>query len=119
MFSDSRVGTKKGAYLPMSILLLLLTKEDIQESEELKILLRDSILTHLKLNNKEVLRYVIEESNICVVLVAKLGYYFSTLPFEVELISNNEVLQQYPEEDDLKFLAQLSLNEQINQAFSH
>lgn len=29
MFTDSRIGTKKGQYLPMSILLLLLTKEDI------------------------------------------------------------------------------------------
>lgn len=105
MFTDSRVGTKKGAYLPMTILLLLLNKEDIQESEEMKIILREAILMHLKLNNKEVLRYVIEESDICVILVAKLGYYFTLLPFEVELISNNEVLQQYPEEDDLKFLA--------------
>jgi len=92
MFTDSGVGTKKGAYLPMSILLLLLTKEDIQETEEIKLLLRDSILMHLKLNNHEVLRYVVEESDICVILVAKLCYYFSTLPFEVELISNNEVL---------------------------
>ena len=40
LFTDARVGTKKGAYLPMSILLLLLIKEDIHEREELKISLR-------------------------------------------------------------------------------
>lgn len=51
LFTDSRIGTKKGAYLPMSILLLLLIKEDISESEDLKLSLRESILMHLKLNN--------------------------------------------------------------------
>lgn len=51
LFTDSRVGTKKGAYLPMSILLLLLIKEDITENEDLKLSLRESILMHLKLNN--------------------------------------------------------------------
>ena len=44
LFTDSRAGTKKGAYLPMSILLLLLIKENIYEEEELKITLRESIL---------------------------------------------------------------------------
>lgn len=75
----------------MSILMLLLTKEDLSESEEMKIRLRESILMHMKLNNTEVLRYIVEESDICVILVAKLAYYFSALPPEVDLISNNEV----------------------------
>jgi hypothetical protein len=93
MFTDSRVGTRKGAYLPMSILMLLLTKEEISEPEDMKIRLRESILMHLKLNNHEVLRYIVEESEICVILIAKLSYYFAALPPEVELISNNEVMQ--------------------------
>ncbi|CDW80011.1 UNKNOWN [Stylonychia lemnae] len=119
LFTDSRIGTKKGAYLPMSILLLLLIKEDISESEDLKLILRDSILMHLKLNNQEVLRYIVEESEICVILVAKLGYYFQALPQEVDLISNNKVVSQYPEDEESKFLAQLNLNEQITQIFSN
>jgi len=73
----------------MSILLLLLMKEDISESEDLKLALREAILMHLKLNSKDVLRYIMEESEICVILVAKLCYYFQTLPIEVDLISNN------------------------------
>lgn len=76
LFTDSRVGKKKGAYLPMSILLLLLIKEEIHESEELKLNLREAILMHLKLNNPDVLRYIMEESEICVILVAKLCFYF-------------------------------------------
>lgn len=64
----------------MSILLLLLIKEDIHENEDLKLSLRESILMHLKLNNQEVLRYIVEESEICVILIAKLGYYFQALP---------------------------------------
>ncbi len=71
----------------------------------MKLRLRESILMHLKLNNEEVLRYIVEESDICVILIAKLSYYFSVLPPEVELISNNEVTEQYPEDEDSKFLA--------------
>lgn len=44
LFTDSRKGTRKEAYLPMSILLLLLTKEEINEDEGLKLLLRETIL---------------------------------------------------------------------------
>ena len=80
MFTDSRVGTKKGAYLPMSILMLLLTKEDLNETEDMKLKLRETILMNLKLNNTEVLRYIVEESDICLILITKLAYYFSALP---------------------------------------
>ncbi len=111
LFTDSRVGQKKGAYLPMSILLLLLIKENISENETLKLNLRECILLQLKLNNQEVLRYIVEESEICVILVAKLSYYFQALPPEVELFSNNEVTEQYPEDEDSKYLAQLNLFE--------
>lgn len=60
----------------MSILLLLLIKEDVNELEDLKLSLREAILMHLKLNNKDVLRYIMEDSEICVILIAKLSYYF-------------------------------------------
>eukprot|EP00347_Sterkiella_histriomuscorum_P013006 403366373 len=119
LFTDSRRGKKKGAYLPMSILLLLLIKEDVNEQESLKLSLREAILMHLKLSNKDVLRYIMEESEICVILIAKLNQFFQSLPYEVELISNNQVTSQYPEDEDSKYLAQLNLHEQINQVFSN
>jgi hypothetical protein len=46
---------------------------------------------HLKLNNKEILNYIVEESEICVILVIKLGNYYNSLPSEIDLIQNNEV----------------------------
>ena len=57
----------------MSILLLLLIKEDVHEEEELKMILRESILSQIKLNHSEVLRYIVEESELSLVLVAKLS----------------------------------------------
>lgn len=51
LFTDSRKGTRKESYLPMSILLLLLIKEEIHEEEEMKILLRENILFQLKLDH--------------------------------------------------------------------
>jgi hypothetical protein len=44
LFSDSRVGSRKGAYLPIQILLLLLIKEDMSEDEALKLALRKCLI---------------------------------------------------------------------------
>ena len=73
LFTDSRAGQKKGAYMPMSILLVMLLKENINETEELKLSLRSCILLQLKLNNQEILKYIVEESEISVYLINKLS----------------------------------------------
>ena len=73
LFTDSRAGQKKGAYMPMSILLVMLLKENINETEELKLKLRSCILLQLKLNNQEILKYIVEESEISVYLINKLS----------------------------------------------
>lgn len=76
LFTESRNGEKKGSYIPLQILLLLLIREDVTEREPEKIILRESLMMHLKLNNKQILKYVVEESEICVILVIKLGQYY-------------------------------------------
>jgi hypothetical protein len=50
-FSESRQGNKRGNYVPLQILLLLLMKEEICEEEALKFILRECILMHLKLRD--------------------------------------------------------------------
>ena len=59
--------------MPMSILLVMLLKENINETEELKLSLRSCILLQLKLNNQEILKYIVEESEISVYLINKLS----------------------------------------------
>lgn len=119
LFTDSRAGQRKGSYLPMSVLLVMLLKEKLSETEELKLSLRSCILLQLKLNNQEILRYIVEESEISVYLINKLSFFFQALPQEVELLPNNHVLQQYPDDEDTKYQPILNLHEQINQIYSH
>lgn len=73
LFSESRTADKKGIYYPIQILLLLLIKEDINEEEKIKITVRELILMHLKLNNTQILKFIVEESEICEILIIKLG----------------------------------------------
>lgn len=51
MFTDSRTGVKRGSYLPIQILLLLLIKEDMYEEEGFKIALRECLLMQLNLDD--------------------------------------------------------------------
>ena len=68
--------------------------------------------------NRDVQTYIEDESDIASILSIKLGYYFISLPKEVELLSNEDVTSQYPEEDDIKYMGQLDLNEQIRQVYA-
>lgn len=45
---------------------------------------------NLKMDNKTILRYIMEESEICEILAIRLSQYYSSLPKEIDLISNNE-----------------------------
>jgi hypothetical protein len=66
---------------------------------------------HLKLNNSQILKYIVEESEICVILIVKLGYYYTALPKEIDLINNYEVTELYPDDEDSKYLCLLNLLE--------
>jgi hypothetical protein len=39
------------------------------------------------------------------IVMTKLGFYFSSLPREVELFANVDVTTQYPEDDDSRYMA--------------
>ena len=88
LFSDSRAGRRKGSYLPILILLQLLIKEDLKENEILKINLRQCILQQIKIMNRDVQAYIEDESEFAQIIIVKFGFYFMTLPREVELLAN-------------------------------
>jgi hypothetical protein len=88
LFSDSRAGQRKGSYLPIQILLLLLIKEELKENEFLKISLRKCILQQIKIMNRDVQAYIEDESEFAQIMIVKLAFYFMALPREVELLAN-------------------------------
>jgi hypothetical protein len=90
----------------------------MNEDEGFKIALRECFLWQLRLESPTVNTFITEESELTQILAVKLGFYLSSLPMEVELLSNKEVFSQFPEEDDLKSLANLDLHEQIRQIYS-
>jgi len=54
-----------------------------------------------------------------VILIVKLGYYYTALPKEIDMITNHEVTELYPEDEDSKHLCYLNLLEQISQIFPY
>mmetsp|Transcript_41773 Transcript_41773/g.40119 ORF Transcript_41773/g.40119 Transcript_41773/m.40119 type:complete len:132 (+) Transcript_41773:767-1162(+) len=85
----------------------------------MKLALRQAILLHLKLNDRQILKYLVEESEICVILVIKLGNFYQSTPQETDLISNGDVSELYPEDEDSKNLNWLNLLEQIAQIYPY
>lgn len=77
----------------------------MREEEPLKIALRQQLLLQMKISNKQLRNYILEESEFSEIIVTKLGFYFSSLPREVELLSNLMVTSQYPEEEDTRYMA--------------
>jgi len=86
----------------------------MDEPDKLKISLRENLLTILKQPSPEILRYIVEESEICEILIAKLTEYYTLLPTEVELIRGT--LGDYPEDEDARHSREISLMGQIQQA---
>lgn len=69
---------------------------------------------HLKLKNPQILKFLVEESEICEILIVKLGYYYSSLPKDIDLIGNSEMTNNYLEngdDEDNKYLNWLNLLE--------
>lgn len=68
--------------------------------------------------NRDVQAYIEDESEFAQIIIVKFGFYFMTLPREVELLANQDVTSQYPEEEDTRYMGQLDLNEQLRQVYS-
>jgi len=62
----------KNVYLPLQLALLLLIHSPLDEPEQNMRQLRGLILLCLKIENKEVKKYLVEDSEICEILIAKL-----------------------------------------------
>jgi len=38
------------------------------------------------------------------IIITKFGFYFASLPREVELFANDKVTSQYPEDEDARYM---------------
>jgi len=85
LFTNNPKGGKKGTYVPLEVLILMLKHEQMDEDSEIKELLREAILVHMKHPSFSILKYLVEDSYICEILVNKLAIYFDMLPRELEM----------------------------------
>ena len=72
-----------------------------EEKEENTIALRKVLLLMLKqaVMNPKIKDYVLMESELPILLVAKLAHYYSYLPEQLALLKNPEVSEMYPTAD--------------------
>ena len=73
---------KRNNYVPLQIALLLLIREDNRDTEQCQIGLRKVLVLQLKqatIHNK-IKEYVLSESDMPILLVAKLAHFFGSLP---------------------------------------
>jgi hypothetical protein len=75
----------------------MLRHEEMDETEELKIQLREVILVHMKHPSFQILKYLVEESYICEILIIKLTAYQDMLPKDLELKKNHK--SSFPSEE--------------------
>ena len=64
LFSDSRQGSRKGAYMPMQVLLQLLMREQMRDDDYLKATLRHCLVLQLRIPSLSVRTYLLEDSEL-------------------------------------------------------
>ena len=93
LLADQKVKSKKDKrndYVPLQIALLLLIKEEKEDTLDFKNGLRKVLIMMMKqatLNNK-IKEYVLNESDMPILLIAKLAHYFGSLPDSLPMIRN-------------------------------
>ena len=70
------------------------------------------------LMNPKIKDYVLTESELPILLVAKLAHYYSYLPEQLSILKNPNVSEMYPTKDQEPCYHNLNLWSQINQSFS-
>ena len=110
---------KQFDYVPLQIVLWLFLMDDNKEAVENTIALRKVLLLMLKqaVMNPKIKDYVLNESELPILLVAKLAHIYSYLPDQLSLIRNPNVTERYPTPDVDPCLRHLNLLEQIKQSF--
>ena len=89
---------QRNHYVPLQIALLLLIREDNTDTEQCQVGLRKVLVLMLKqatMNNK-IKEYVLSDSDMPILLVAKLAHFFGSLPEQLPLIRNPKVLESFP-----------------------
>ena len=92
---------------------------DNKEDEKNTIALRQVLLLMLKQStmNPKIKDYVLNESELPILLVAKLAHIYSYLPEQLLLIRNPNVSEKYPTADQEPVFRHLNLMNQITQGF--
>lgn len=75
--------------------------EDNKDDGKNVIALRKTLLLMLKQSvlNPKIKDYVLAESELPIILVAKLAHFYSYLPEQLSLIKNSNVSELYPVDD--------------------
>ena len=102
---------KKYDYVPLQIILFLHMMGDNNEKEENVLALRQVLLLMLKQStmNPKIRDYVLMESELPILLVAKLAHIYSYLPEKLNLIRNPNVSELYPTAEQEVFYHHLNL----------
>ena len=102
---------KKYDYVPLQIVLFLHMMENNEDKEENVTALRKVLLLMLKQStmNPKIRDYVLMESELPILLVAKLAHIYSYLPDSLGLIRNPNVSEMYPTAGQEKFYRHLNL----------
>ena len=86
------------------------------EDERITTSLRFSLLYMIKqaMMNPKIKDYVLTDSELPILLVAKLAHYYSYLPEQLALLKNPNVSEMYPTKDKEPCYHNLNLWNQIN-----
>ena len=110
---------KKYDYVPLQIVLYLHMYENNEDDEKNTLALRQVLLLMLKQStmNPKIRDYVLMESELPILLVAKLAHIYSYLPEKLNLIRNPNVSEMYPTADQEQNYHHLNLMQQVTQGF--
>ena len=111
---------KKYDYVPLQIVLFLHMMENNEDKEENVTALRKVLLLMLKQStmNPKIRDYVLMESELPILLVAKLAHIYSYLPDSLTLVRNPNVSEICPTAGQEKYYRHLNLMQQLTQSFS-
>lgn len=109
----STYGKSRGTqtYVPIQVLIEFLKKEQIEQGQHYKFMLRELLLRQLKIKNDKVRRFIVLESDFALNVMGKFTFYLQVLPQEISLIRLSD--SEYPEDEVNIYANIISLQRQI------
>lgn len=98
------------------IVLEFLKKENLNQGPYYQQMLRECLVSQLKINSQKVRRFVIFESDFALNITSKLYMYLQIMPEEVQLIRNN--YEQFPDDEAHIYQSGLNLKRQMGLNYS-